>query len=228
MIWLVDAISTTPTIFRWVADWEFIMISICPGCNNTFNPESKWGLKKFCKRSCAHIGRSQTAVSKKKISDALIGRKSSKKGLPGKKWAKPATEYKCKGCANIFRSKSVRKKFCEKDCRAAFYIRQRTEFENYKIRCKFNFSIKDYPDLFNGGMIEQFGWYNPKSNINGISRDHSISVRFGFDNNIDPSIISHPANCKLMRHLDNQKKNTKSSITLAELLEKIMNVRVTE
>lgn len=48
-----------------------------------------------------------------------------------------------------------------------------------------------------------------------------LSVREGFELGIDPKLISHPANCRLMKHTDNISKNKKSVITVEELLEKI-------
>lgn len=48
-----------------------------------------------------------------------------------------------------------------------------------------------------------------------------ISVRYGFDNNIDPKIIAHPANCQLLLHGENVSKYTNCSISFEELLEKI-------
>ena len=48
-----------------------------------------------------------------------------------------------------------------------------------------------------------------------------ISVRYGFENAISPEIISHPANCKLIRHIENQEKRTKCTLTLQELITKI-------
>jgi hypothetical protein len=47
------------------------------------------------------------------------------------------------------------------------------------------------------------------------------SVSDGFKNGVNPNIIKHPANCEIVKHIDNQKKNSKSNITLNELLEKI-------
>lgn len=48
-----------------------------------------------------------------------------------------------------------------------------------------------------------------------------MSVSYGFTNNIDPAVISHPANCRIMLHKDNKIKHSKSDITLSQLLEKI-------
>ena len=48
-----------------------------------------------------------------------------------------------------------------------------------------------------------------------------FSVRDGFELGIDPKLISHPANCRLMVHSDNISKNRKSSITYEDLLIRI-------
>ena len=48
-----------------------------------------------------------------------------------------------------------------------------------------------------------------------------FSVDEGYKQNIDPYLISHPANCKLMKHEDNFKKKTECSITLDELKQRV-------
>jgi len=51
-------------------------------------------------------------------------------------------------------------------------------------------------------------------------------VKDGFINNIDPKLLSHPANCRLMIHNGpngNNQKNDVSDITLGELFERINN-----
>ena len=99
-------------------------------------------------------------------------------------------------------------------------------YQQYRTDCKFNFSVYDYPDEFDLTLIDQFGWYKAKNrgdNIHGVTRDHMISVKFGWENKIDSKIISHPANCNILLHLDNVRKNRKNSISLAELLVKIDN-----
>ena len=40
-------------------------------------------------------------------------------------------------------------------------------------------------------------------------------------NRVDPKVISHPANCQLLKHSDNARKHSKISLTLEELLERI-------
>lgn len=97
----------------------------------------------------------------------------------------------------------------------------------YYMACKFEFSISKFPEWFDGSIIKNHGMYStPGSrrgvkNTNGVSRDHLVSVSYGWENNIDPNIISHPANCDLKLHKDNQKKRHKCEITIEDLKERI-------
>ncbi len=96
----------------------------------------------------------------------------------------------------------------------------------YSYQCRFTFSISKYPQLFDyaADLIKEYGWYsasNKGNNLSGCSRDHLYSINDGFKNNVDPKIMSHPINCKIIPHRINQSKNKKSDITLTELLEKI-------
>ena len=61
--------------------------------------------------------------------------------------------------------------------------------------------------------------------IDAFDKEKSMEnfVKYGFENNISPEIISHPANCRLLKHRDNNKKNIKCDITIEELLNKIKN-----
>ena len=49
-----------------------------------------------------------------------------------------------------------------------------------------------------------------------------FSISDGFKLGIDPKIISHPANCQLLKHTDNSKKWKKSSLNIEELKNKIV------
>ena len=62
---------------------------------------------------------------------------------------------------------------------------------------------------------------NRGNNLNGTSRDHIFSIKEGFIQGINPEIISHPANCELVRQIENSLKNSKCGITLEALLERI-------
>ena len=84
------------------------------------------------------------------------------------------------------------------------------EYQKYRLDCNFKFNLSDYKDEFDFSLVEKYGWYSPTNkndNISGVSRDHMLSVREGFENGIDPNIISHPANCRLMIHSENISKN---------------------
>lgn len=96
--------------------------------------------------------------------------------------------------------------------------------EKYRQLCRFSFNVYDYPEHFNLNLLEEYGWYKAKNrgdNPEGVSRDHMVSVSYGYENGILPYYISHPANCRLMQHNQNNKKNSECSITFEELLKRI-------
>lgn len=129
---------------------------------------------------------------------------------------------KCKGCNNLF--KRSNKVFCSNECRIQFRRKDMTEFKIYKAETNFKFNLSDYTDMFDFSLIEKYGWYSPsnkKNNLGGVSRDHMLSVKEGFELGIDPKLLSHPANCKLMIHNENVSKNKKSSISLEDLIQRV-------
>ena len=102
--------------------------------------------------------------------------------------------------------------------------KKRSEFYNYRADCQFKFNVFDYPNEFDLSLIEQHGFYKAKNrgdNPLGVSKDHAISVRYGFDNNIPFEHIAHPANCVLMQQHHNASKGTKISMSYEELLKRI-------
>lgn len=74
-------------------------------------------------------------------------------------------------------------------------------------------------------LLKEHGIYNTKDNTKGCVRDHLLSRRYGFDNNIATWIISHPANCEIVLHSENIRRSSTNDniITLEELLERIEN-----
>jgi hypothetical protein len=107
----------------------------------------------------------------------------------------------------------------------------KTDKEKYYSAARFRFNVYHFPEEFDLSLISQHGWYTcpgkkrkgQTKNTFGISRDHIISVSYGFANNIDPSIISHPANCQLMLHSKNKTKGRHCQLTVDQLLIKIDN-----
>lgn len=94
----------------------------------------------------------------------------------------------------------------------------------YRCACSFTFNLADYPTEFDFHLLEKYGWYKPSNkgdNLLGVSRDHAISVSYGFKHGIDPRIIAHPANCILMQQNKNSSKGYHSSMTIEQLMFKI-------
>ena len=94
-------------------------------------------------------------------------------------------------------------------------------FKEYKRMCRFKFDLEEYPNEFDLQMIEDFGWYC-ELNQNGVSRDHMLSISYGWKRDISPKIIRHPANCKLMLFENNRDKAWRSSLNLTKLQSKIL------
>jgi hypothetical protein len=63
------------------------------------------------------------------------------------------------------------------------------------------------------------GKLNP--DINAFSRDHMFSVSDGHRLNIDPRLIAHPANCRIIQQRVNLNKSHNSCISIDELLFRI-------
>jgi len=101
---------------------------------------------------------------------------------------------------------------------------KRSALANYRADCAFKFNLADYSAEFDFTLIESYGWYKPKNrgdNLTGISRDHSVSVRYGFDHNIPAEHLAHPANCVLMQHGKNVSKGKNISMSYDDLLNRI-------
>jgi hypothetical protein len=187
---------------------------------------------KFCDHHCSasytNLGRKHSDETKQKIGQKSIGGMTGQiraRGEAAHNW-NPNAKYKlererrnqpkkCKICQNLNLIKT-QKLICD-TCRAEYY-------SVYRPSCEFDFDINLYQEKFDFELVKKYGWYSPSNkgnNLNGVSRDHMYSVKDGFTNKIDFNIIKHPANCKLMRHVDNNLKKTNSSITLNELLKRI-------
>lgn len=206
----------------------------CNYCNTplSFNQQSN----NFCSHSCSakfnHKKRNETGWT-----PSLEQRKKVSEKLSGRKYIRPyevTMQCVCGINFSFIKTGNKNRKFCSKSCAAKFSPgnlkrretarNNRSLLENYRQDCAFKFSVKNYPEEFELSLIETHGWYKAKNkgnNLTGVSRDHIISVRYGFDNNVDPAIISHPANCRLLQHNDNVSKGIRSDMTLDELKEKI-------
>lgn len=222
-------------------------MSNCENCENEHDGE--YGSGRFCSSKCARgfSTKAKRNEINEKVSKKMTGRKLSNETIlkitnnenvkywknkkrsketkdkikkSNEKYRNLLKEKHCRYCSEI-KVMSYYGSVCE-DCKGPYKV--------YKEQCSFKFNIYDFPDLFNLSLIEKYGWYSPKNsknpNLNGVSRDHIFSISNGFKLGIDPKIISHPKNCSLIRHSENNKKNIKCNITLEELLEKINSYMV--
>jgi hypothetical protein len=185
----------------------------CYKCKKLFQVHKR--SKKFssfeqfhCSRKCANK-RVHSLETKLKISISL---------------SKETFTRNCEFCDKTFQTKSKTQKTCGRSCGAKNRFKNKNHFREYWWKCQFQFSLNDFPDRFDFSLIEKHGWYkaaNHGNNLNGVSRDHMVSIKYGFENSVDPNVIAHPANCQLLRHNDNVSKYSKCSITLNELNERI-------
>ena len=100
----------------------------------------------------------------------------------------------------------------------------RSALVNYRADCAFKFNLSDFSDEFDFTLIESYGWYKPRNrgnNLSGVSRDHAVSVRYGYDNDLPPEHLAHPANCVLMQHGKNVSKGKNNTMSYEELLNRI-------
>jgi ribosomal protein L37E len=204
----------------------FKEIIVCKECGVEFSKYIKQK-QTFCSSSCSATYNNKlktlSVETKEKISNGLKKWNLSK--LENERGDKIETSIiskikvinikKCRYCG---KENPVKQKIICDDCRKRYYA-------FYRPSCEFSFNIGNFKESFNLDIIKQFGWYSPTNkgnNLNGVSKDHMYSVKDGFINNINPEIIRHPANCELMIHSINNLKNATSSITIEELLLRIV------
>ena len=201
--------------------------SICKECGVLYEYISS---KKFCSRSCAaknnnrnrpeEVYKKQSETLKRNLADGTV-----------KIFRRPTQIYKlsCLFCKKEFEVTASNKnqKYCNLICKKSSLapINQKQKLAAYRRECAFRFNLADFPEEFNFSLIKEHGWYSPKNkkdNLGGVSRDHIISVKFGFENNIAPDIIAHPANCQLLIHNKNVSKYSNCYMTIDELKKKII------
>lgn len=196
----------------------------CENCGEVMT--KYYGSGRFCSRSCANK-RSHSEETKKKISESMKNvditplHKGGYKQRTTEEGVNPSVTF-CRFCGNIIQNNN--KAFCNNSCKTSFYRANLTNKKAYWGLCKFTFNLSLYPKYFDMQLIIRYGMYsasNRGNNLNGVSRDHLFSVKQGFVLGVDPYYISHPANCKLVLHKTNQKKNDKCSISIQELIKRV-------
>ena len=127
---------------------------------------------------------------------------------------------KCGHCNTILADR--KKKYCQ-TCYP--------NIRHYRSLACFKFNVFDFPEEFDLTLVNEYGWFSPNGykrknqnpNLGGVSRDHLFTVADGFKLQVDPRILAHPANCKIMIHNGPNGNNSKktSTIDLAELMQRI-------
>lgn len=169
----------------------------------------KGDYRKNCSRKCSN-SKLHSNKTKQKISNKL----------------KRRTITTCKFCNHKFESIVGRnRQFCSNKCRGKYRTQEKIklldDFKKYRELSKFKFNVYSFPEQFNIALIKEHGWYHPVKNNNGISRDHIIPIYYGYKNNIDHKIISHPVNCQLLRMKHNLSKGTKLLCSVSDIKKEI-------
>ena len=102
-----------------------------------------------------------------------------------------------------------------------FLNRSISSIEKYRYNARFNINVNNIHLVKGYDLLLKFGKYDPKFNPLGVVKDHRVSIKYGFDNNIDPKIIGHIKNCEFIQNHINLSKSFKSSISLKVLLYEI-------
>jgi hypothetical protein len=197
----------------------------CAYCGKVFRSSNRPKGKKCCSKNCCALYIKSFETEETNEKRALKNKINWGNGVYDflRKEDRKIVSKECDFCGESYFTRISKQKYCSHSCSS----KGRKESEgliSYRGECRFKFCLADYPNEFDFSLIKQYGWYQPINrgdNLNGISRDHIVSVKYGFENDIDPNIISHPANCQLLKHCENSSKNSKCSLTLDELLKNI-------
>jgi hypothetical protein len=201
-------------------------VKVCQKCGKEFiwsgrRTSKQFDRVRYCSNSCAH-SRVRTPEMNQQQSENWILKLQAAGKIP-------IGGYKCSICSvsvgNHFR------KFCSEHCRNIYnqqkkqaYLETLPPKTKYRKECKFDFSLRDFPNEFNFKLLTEVGMYQPTNhgdNLAGLSRDHMVSVNYGFEHGIPAEIIRHPANCNLIPQHENAVKHSKCSITIEELYDRI-------
>lgn len=203
-------------------------MKICENCNeiNTGSYSDR-----FCSKKCSKSFSTKNDNSREQ-KDAICIDCESKIKINKRASLKTC---RCEKCKILLRKKQYKEnnkricKYCGNEIDKQFKLiceKCSNFYRNvYRDRCSFKFDLNKYKDEFDLTLYKKYGTYTAKNrgnNFNGIVRDHMFSVYDAYKISLDPILVSHPANCKLMINIYNLNKNRKSSITLQELILRIL------
>lgn len=175
----------------------------------------------FCSQSCAAIN---TNRAKNLIGFADKHRETWHRNRPNFIHSKPKRKQAnnlriCVSCGSQFSSK-YHQKYCHPTCNQTKI--GKIAYRNF---CRFNLNPRDHKSLYDFDLIKSNGWYRPSNhpdgyNPDGVTWDHLYRVEDGFKNQIDPYIMSHPANAEMLIWRENIARK-QSQITLDQLYKRI-------
>lgn len=92
------------------------------------------------------------------------------------------------------------------------------DIHRYRYMCRFKICLDNIHTIKGFDKLVTYGLYEKNTNPNGVVKDHRISIKYGFDNNLSHDIIGNIANCEFLRYNENAIKSDKNAITINELL----------
>ena len=192
---------------------------ICPSCKKTltYNSRSECLSAHIINSSCISCAKKakefhHSEESKRQMSEVRTGR--TWEMLYGIDGAKNMREY-YKTNFSGYNSSTVKRECQRLGITVDEYKDQLTDFQMYKSAI-YMFTRRQDVSLLNN--YEKRG----KSGIqNAYQLDHKVSIRYGFDNNILPSIIGDISNLEFIKWEDNIRKYTRNSMEEKQLFEKV-------
>lgn len=105
------------------------------------------------------------------------------------------------------------------------YWRAKEEKSAYEIYFKAADWTRKMWDIVDSDLLKTHGVFNCKTNTRGCVRDHMYGRRAGFENNVPPVLLRHPANCNIITNIENIEKAKSNDISksLDQLLKDIIN-----
>lgn len=100
------------------------------------------------------------------------------------------------------------------------YIDRHDSYSRYRYDCRFKIDATNISLIKGYDLLLQNGLYS-EQNPNGVVKDHRVSVKYGYDNDVPAEMIGHIKNCEFLRFRDNLAKSKGCSLSLESLLEEI-------
>lgn len=208
-------------------------------CLECSQPLMRYDQKKFCSNSCSarynnKLRATRTTESRLRTSVAVRKSLGVSVGLYTRIYL-----LKCQVCKRAYYHPRRNSRVCSRRCQNLLESQRRlgkpnpkskysgkrisrVEYHYYRTLAEFKLKPRDLPRLKGYDLFLERGVWS-LNNKRGVVRDHMLSIKDGWLQEIDPAIISHPANCQFLSVNENSVKGDKSWMTYEELLSRIQN-----